>query len=460
MQIRFDLILNKILEKPEKIFFILAFIFGSIFLFKTPPFEVPDEPHHLLRACEIADFIFYSKKPVKTTKYDNYFQNIDKSNYIKKHPEEKSDILKRDNNNFHFASRNSAIMYIASSLGIKIGSFFTQDGNILFYLGRFCNLLLYILLSAFAIKFTPVFKYPFMYIALLPMALYEGMSYSADSFNNGFAFLFFALIFKLIFSKSEITKRDFSILSVFSIIGAFCKGLVYPLALLPFLPKFSREFKLKKGLCIGILIFITLIICQIWVAINPKNLHPDYFVINDSFFLLKEPFETFNKVCITTIINLQSYFFQTIGVFGWVHIYLRPEVYVLAFMSFSSMFIFLKEKISYGLKITALIVFLFAYFIAQYNLLIYWSNPDAKIISGFQGRYLISMLPLLFIVFANNKFNFSDKIIKIYKILLLISIIYMLITSCLALNNFYNVLGLDRYLMDNYIKYGTFLINK
>lgn len=59
------------------------------------------------------------------------------------------------------------------------------------------------------------------------------------------------------------------------------------------------------------------------------------------FSFFKEPFETFNKVCITTIINLQSYFFQTIGVFGWVHIYLRPEVYVLAFMSFSSMFIFL-----------------------------------------------------------------------------------------------------------------------
>ena len=351
-------------------------------------------------------------------------------------------------------------MYIASSLGIKIGSFFTQDGNILFYLGRFCNLLLYILLSAFAIKFTPVFKYPFMYIALLPMALYEGMSYSADSFNNGFAFLFFALIFKLIFSKSEITKRDFSILSVFSIIGAFCKGLVYPLALLPFIPKFSEEFKLKKGLCIGLLIFIILVICEFWVAINPKNLNPEYSVINNYLFFFKEPFETFNKVCITTIINLQSYFFQTIGVFGWVHIYLRPEVYVLAFMSFSSMFIFLKEKISYGLKITALIVFLFAYFIAQYNLLIYWSNPDAKIISGFQGRYLISMLPLLFIVFANNKFNFSDKIIKIYKILLLISIIYILISSYLALNNFYNVLGLDRYLMDNYIKYGTFLINK
>ena len=55
MQKRFDLNINKILEKPEIIFVILAFIFGCIFLFKTPPFEVPDEAHHLLRTCEIAD---------------------------------------------------------------------------------------------------------------------------------------------------------------------------------------------------------------------------------------------------------------------------------------------------------------------------------------------------------------------------------------------------------------------
>ncbi len=456
----FGLTLNKILEKPEIIFVILAFIFGSTFLFIAPPFEVPDEPHHLLRACEVADFIFYSKVPVQYTKYDKYFQNIDRSQYIKKNPSEQKNILKRDKKIFHAGARYSPLMYIPSSLAIKIGSLFTNNGNILFYLGRFLNLIVYILLATFAIKLTPVFKYPFTYVALLPMALYEGMSYSADSFNNGFAFLFFAFIFYLMFRKREISKKDFSILSVFSIIGAFCKGLVYPLALLPFIPASSKEFKLKKGLCIGILIFITLIICQIWVAMNPKNLNPDYYVINNSFWLLKEPFETFNKVCITTMFNFRSYFCQMIGVFGWLHIYLNSGVYIIAFISFFSMFVFLKEKISFRLKVIALLVFLFAYFIAQYNFLIYWSNPVSKIISGFQGRYLISMLPLLFIAFANNKFNFSDKIIKIYKILLLISIVYILINSCLSLNNCYNELGLDRYLMDNYIKYGTFLINK
>lgn len=70
------------------------------------------------------------------------------------------------------------------------------------------------------------------------------------------------------------------------------------------------------------------------------------------------------------------------------------------------------------------------------------------------------MLPLLFIVFANNKFTFSEKIIKTYKILLIISIVYMLISSCFTLNVFYNVLGLDRNIMDDFLNNKVQLINK
>lgn len=70
------------------------------------------------------------------------------------------------------------------------------------------------------------------------------------------------------------------------------------------------------------------------------------------------------------------------------------------------------------------------------------------------------MLPLLFIVFANNKFTFSEKIIKTYKILLIISIVYMLISSYFTLNVFYNVLGLDRNIMDDFLNNKVQLINK
>ena len=458
---RFNLTLNKLLEKPEIIFVILAFIFGSIFLFQTPPFEVPDEPNHLLRTCEIADFIFYSKTPVQDTDYDKYFLNIDKSSYIKKNSDNnKYNCMQREKAQFHAASRNSAIMYIIPALGIKIGSLFTQDGNILFYIGRFLNLLLYISLSALAIKITPVFKYPFMYVALLPMALFEGMSYSADSFNNAFAFFFFSFIFNLIFSKNEITKKDFIILSILSCICAMCKGLVFYLFLLLLLPTFSKEFRFKKYLYIVILILVSFFICQYWIAINSNNLNSKYPVINDFLYIFKYPMVVFQKICITSLLNIVNYFKQTIGVLGWLHIFLRPDVYVFGFMSFISMIIFIKEKISFKFRITALLIILASYFIIQYTLLIYWSNPNAQIINGFQGRYLIPMLPLLFIVFANSKFTFSEKIIKTYKILLIISIVYMLISSYFTLNVFYNVLGLDRNIMDDFLNNKVQLINK
>ncbi len=460
MQRRFILTINKILERPEVIFVILAFIFGSIFIFKTPPFEVPDEPHHLLRTCEVAEFIFYSKTPVQYTDYDKYFLNIDKSSYIKENSDNKYNCMQREKTQFHAASRNSAIMYIVPALGIKIGSLFTQDGNILFYLGRFFNLFLYIFLSAVAIRITPILKYPFMYIALLPMALFQGMSYSADSFNNAFAFFFLALIFNFVFLKNEITKKDFIILSILSCICAMCKGLVFYLFLLLLLPTFSKEFRFKKYLYIVILILVSFFICQYWIAINSNNLNSKYPVINDFLYIFKYPMVVFQKICITSLLNIVNYFKQTIGVLGWLHIFLRPDVYVLGFMSFISMIIFIKEKISFKFRITALLIILASYFIIQYTLLIYWSNPNAQIINGFQGRYLIPMLPLLFILFANNRFSFGEKTIKIYKILLIISIIYILIGSCLSLNTFYNVLGFDRHLMDAYLKNEIFLINK
>ena len=86
-------------------------------------------------------------------------------------------------------------------------------------------------LIAFAIRITPVFKWLFFFTALLPMSLYEGMSLSADSFNNAFAFLFFAYIFKLIFEKKELERQDYALLVSLSVLSAFTKGGIYPVFL-------------------------------------------------------------------------------------------------------------------------------------------------------------------------------------------------------------------------------------
>lgn len=62
------------IRKPEFIFIIFAFIFGVIMMFITPPYLVPDENAHLMRACEVADGIFIIKLLHKMSNVINIFK--------------------------------------------------------------------------------------------------------------------------------------------------------------------------------------------------------------------------------------------------------------------------------------------------------------------------------------------------------------------------------------------------
>ncbi|HJS53747.1 MAG TPA: hypothetical protein VJ765_04365, partial [Chitinophagaceae bacterium] len=44
------------LLKPHVQFALLAFVFGSLFITTTPPFQVPDEKGHFARAFKLAEF--------------------------------------------------------------------------------------------------------------------------------------------------------------------------------------------------------------------------------------------------------------------------------------------------------------------------------------------------------------------------------------------------------------------
>ena len=170
-------------KKPEFIFIIFALIFGFFMLFITPKFGVSDEPAHFIRAKEVSQGILYNNLPENRT--DNY--------------------------QYHGASGYSPVMYSFAGVTLKFTQRFNEDFQ--FYAGRIANLIVWILLIALAIHITPIFKWAFFVTALLPMSVFEGMSYSADSFSNAFAFLYFAYIFKLIFNEKEFSyKKDFLLL--------------------------------------------------------------------------------------------------------------------------------------------------------------------------------------------------------------------------------------------------------
>lgn len=425
-------LLNQILEKPHVIFAIVALIFGTLFLFLFRPYLVNDETHHVMRTIEVADGIFYNKVPCTYTHYDVYFRDIFKN--VMGWNCQTTRI-----NQFHPASGYSPVMYIGSGLGIKLSSLFSNNRDFIFYSGRLFNLILYIIFCTLAIKITPVFKWQFLFIALFPMSLFLGMSYNSDSFNISFSLLYFAYIFKLIFEKKEISVINFFILFVFAIIGAFSKGLICQLGLLFFLPKFCKKFRFNRYYYISLLSIISLYLCFWWNKINYTFFNPVFEPIKDYLFIFKEPVIVFKKIFITNnnyyTDNALLYYIQsTISDFylqnNKTHVPETEFFTIYYILMFISLFVCLNEKIELKYKITALCLFVLYYFFTCYRMLIVWNNDDLSFFMGIQGRYFIPMLPLLFVVFSNDKFSFDKKFKRNYKLIVIFFLILMLSYIC------------------------------
>ena len=404
------------IKKPEFIFIIFALFFGFMMMAVTPPYKVPDEEDHLLRACEVADGILYNKTPA---------ENVQCDNYIRKNMEfERPD-------NVYTVMGYPPLLYFASALGLKVGQIW--GGKVMFFLGRIFNFFVWIALTALAIRITPVFKWIFLFSALLPMSLYQGMSLSADSFNNAFAFLFFAYVFKLIFEKKETSKKDLIILSVMSFLSAFTKGAIYPILLFVFLP-----MKKHKYLFASVCFALAFLLMSYWASINLPFINPPADPEYHKYLLLHNPLDFIREYILAVVFKINYYIRSCVGIFGWLDVRLYPWVYTLTAVVFFSLFIFLPEKkVSNVQRIFALTVLFLFMTMMHVILYITWTPPEFDKIEGFQGRYLISILPYVFLLFAQGKQYVSEKFQTNYKIFILIYMFLLLSMSCVRLSAAY-----------------------
>lgn len=390
------------IKSPEIIFIIFAFVFGIIIMFVTPKFQVADGPAHFLRAEEVSKGNFYNGLPKN----------------------------RKDNYEYHCISGHSPIMYISSGLGLKTGKLLTSE-KYAFYFGRFFNLLVWIALIFLAIKITPIFKWQFLFVALWPMSIYEGMSLSADSFNNAFAFLFFAYIFKIIFEKKDIlTNANMSIISTLTLIGAMCKGVLYP----PFLLFTSKISKNKKAF-ITLIVIISILISVLWKANNYTNIYPGVNPAENKYFLLHNPIQIIKMFIITCIHYLPNWAGQAIGKLGQQTIKLNNCIYFLTFGLFISSFFFIPEKykISVEQKLMSTFLFISYTFFTAVLMYINWTLPSEQYIQGIQGRYFLPVMPLTFIIIAPKLINLKNKYTKTFKISLVIYIFGSLCYSIFVL---------------------------
>lgn len=396
--------------KPEIIFLIVALVFGITFALIVPIFQVTDEPSHYLKVMNLAQgHIFTDQASVFVVLY-------------------------------------SPLPYIIPTLAVFIGKSLGLSTFVTFYLGRLANLFLYIVIIFLAIKYTPIQKWVFVLLALMPMALYEAASFSSDGFNIAISFLLIAYILKLAFDDkiSKISRNHFITVFILGVMLALSKE-VYVLVLLLFLiiPKqkfINRNFKYTWFFIIFVFsvtagLLWGLIVKGMYVPLN-STVNPQEQI---SFILTH--LASFIWIFIDTISQYLLFYLTTfVGTFGWTDAGLDTPlpfslvyIYILA-----ALFVALTDKIKVDIKlkqklfsIAVFIIGFFSIFILEY---LTWTSVGNNLIEGVNGRYLIPIAPLLLLGLYNHRIpNFKEN-----KILVPVFIIIMLLISVfLIYNRFY-----------------------
>ena len=449
-----------ILLKPHIQFALLAFVFGSLFIITTPPFQIPDEKAHFARAFKLAEFNTFQRIE-NNQSGDDIPVNIDSAfglfRYLNWKPDEKVEkkqildafTIPLDQVKRHFSTIDGGIYfyfsYIPQYPAIYLGKLFNLNVLTILYLGRFFGLLFYIICVWYAIKIIPVAKYLLTVIALTPMCLAQAGSSNADCVLFSFSFLSLAILLNISFIDKKIKiNKDTILLFLILLIFGVMKVVYVPMALLIFLlPRTIFKNKLSYFTTTITLVFLTATFAFIWFKLNPVGSGlGDTFADTDKKIksLLSNPFISF-KILGHTIYKNYVYYYQTvIGVLGYLDTVLNKGVY--AAYGFLVIFLTLFETARFKLlRIHRILLVCIALSVfAGVILSLYFVNhrDNGLFVTLVQGRYFIPVLFPFFLAFNGLlKFNIDFSKNKIAAILVFIILIGALLSTQLTLSERY-----------------------
>ncbi|MGB9979970.1 DUF2142 domain-containing protein [Methanobacterium sp.] len=417
--------MNKFREiNPQTAFLIIGLIYGLGFLLATPAFQVPDEYEHFYRS------LYVSEGHVVPEKLGNlsgvYVPESVKLTSDTVNQEWYTFLQDRDNKtnlssllHLPFNSKNmvfedisriavitySPVPYLISAFAIDLGKLFNLAPLVLLYIGRLANLLAWVFLTYLAIKITPVHKWVFFMLALLPMTLFEATSLSADSFLLGVSFLIIAIFFKYAFddNKKKIGSKDIYILGILLLLVGLAKSNYVLLLFLIFLIP-ARKFGNRKHMFLvtGSLFLVVFAAVGIWnLIVNGlyAPIIPQVSISGQIAYILGDPFR-FPYILINTFITRGlSYQFLFVGNF-WLDVPL--PTWWLGFYLITIIPVALLDKNKVNIirnqKLISAAIFILNFITACALVYITWTSVGQNVIDGIQGRYFIPIFPLLFLL--------------------------------------------------------------
>jgi uncharacterized membrane protein len=437
--------------KPDVFFILVAAIFGFIWIFLTPPFQVPDEIDHFTRSLEIADGQVFPGPlarqgggylpenldalveclDAKKLRWEsNIRQDVDKLSLAGEIPFGEKVFKKYQISTWIYPP----VLYFPQAAGALIA---TKAGlNILpgFYLSRVFNFACWLFLTFLAIRVTPFFKWGFAILGLIPMNLFMAASVNPDATINGVGFLWTAVIFRCAYLP-EVKRVDIKTAALFVLAGAFLtlsKSAYLPMILMLLLiPSEKFEGKFKKYISFTILAALCVSLLFLW-----RHVTSDLYVwglvkVNDKISAVSKYPLLFSKNSIAAIFRNLFGIVYIPGVLGWLDTVLNNGLRYLYYPLLLLVFVFGYEmkdapRIYFTDRLVLVLSFLFSSVI-----FCFFNSKELPVVSGMQGRYFIPLGICFFSIFFINRANrvWNELEIKSIKILIVGVCIYGLLSS-------------------------------
>lgn len=421
-------------------------VLGTILNVFVPVGNVPDEANaHMINAYHMSNQILRIEDDVNNIKMRKcdlsafgytYVKDQVMDSYLKKMFDNKDLDTELVNSKHQIVPvKRYSFTYCLSALGISIGRLLGLNGILCILLGRILNFILFVLCIAYCLRNTPIFKSIFIFIGLLPITLQQAFSLSYDSIVLSLSLLIVSLTIQLFHDKKLNAKKWVLLIGSCTLLIP-CKSFAYaPLVLAPIsfvLTKIDfSKFKNKKGrLFLDILVLAILLIYLLGVAFVGARIQSGtilYLIFNPDVLYRVLRNTLYNRGTFILISALGgSLELCTISIFNPITIaYIVVMRFLIVKMN--------PKKIGMDKKVQLLfMLIIFISFLGSMLAMYGWSYSmgffDGKTIEGFQGRYLLPVLPLLFLCSNGQDSDVSDvKTVNICNYLGVLTIFSLLI---------------------------------
>lgn len=441
-----------------KIYPMIGFVIGFVFLLCIPINIVPDEHAHLWSAYHLSNEI------LRTDQYDGKYigGRADDVNYPVKErgytlndfedylnemtaPIKNTKIIKGVN----YSLDTKDYLYYLPAIGITIGRILGLGTIMTFLLGRLLNLIFFVVIISLAISLASRGKMILFALSLMPMTIQQGMSFSYDVFVIAVSFFIIAMVTRIL--ENKISKYNFVVLLLACLLLLPVKSYAYaPIALLPFAILISNKLNIKSILsllAVGILIglgFIALIRLKIAPQFLLEKIgtikyiewagHDSYSVLH----FIQYPKDVI-RVISATVYTLSDFYVESfignaLGSFEYVLPYMNTCYTILltvaVFIDKEGERVTNKQWFIIMLMSLLNIIFIFT------GLLFTWTPSTSYAILGVQGRYFIPIGALI-LLFFNDKLsvNIDNSNENKYFVIIIIILLAMATDSILVFMN-------------------------